>query len=628
MSTVAELLQTKPTGGVYTETFDIDLGRFVEGIEPVTVTGGYVDMPYGTINGVFDLSAGGSIVIEATDPTPGYIFQFSVNGLGTYPFQANLDGAGDLSWYLGAEDGGPITYSATNHRWMRFTWDGEDTATFDVSPNGTTWTTLETAALSGISTVFVDLWGCDLHTAIVDANPVGVALGMGDWRIAVQMLLPIDVTARWGIAKWGESKWNGLQWYDMTEYVRGAEWTRGASSFAGRPEVGVLNLTLDNADRQFSPWNGVSAWNDATIVDDTGTVQPGYFAPGSIVRVVAFSPSGQVEPLTNPNNLLPASDDAFVPQFSGIVESWTDETLGLGKDSSVNVTVIETLSAMAPINDNALLSVEGDDDQPAARIQRLLNAAGWKYGDVIDTYFDVDPFLTSTDYRLQSTDMADNRISELYLTADSVGGVIRSDRSGAPTFYNSPETSVTASAIKRGPDKVKLVSFAPGFSTGASGFFNAPYVADSVNVENDDEPIINDVRLTFVGGTERSDTDSVSEQQYGSRPYSRSDLICKDNDLLDHLIAKTLAARSRKPLRLSSLQLHSQHQAALLPIISLDVHDTVDVELPPLPSHQVYANGNAIDSLTHRLTPLNESEPIWTVDITFGIQSGISNIAI
>lgn len=610
----------------------------------------------------------------------------------------------------------------------------------------------------------------------------GIPLGMGDWRVAVEILLPEDATSRWGIAKWGESRWGGIAWFDLTPYVRGAEWFRGAAQFAGRPEVGVLDFTLANEDRQFSPWNGVTAWNNATVIDDAGIVQPGYFAPGTIVRVVAFSPSGSAKPLTDPpginvviddefdtfdgavwqevfgtgpsgsisggvitfdgassegietivapslsdatltfklteyptdaffgfgdydegffisggtwfnfvgsftpeglwfrirddgtasyyetsadgvtwvthatdapsglskdvraypssgtlkidsitltyptGTVAPDSPDSWVPQFTGVVESWADETVGVGADSFVNVTVVETISVLASIDDNALLSVVGNDDQPAARIQRLIDAVpAWRYGDVMDDFYEIDPFLTATDYRLQSTDMAANRITEVYLTADSTGTVVRTDRSGALTIYMNPETNVSASGIKRGPEKVGLVKLSPAYNI-AGEFFEAPYVADSVKVANDDESIVNEVRLTYVGGLERSDSDELSVRQYGARPYTRSDLICKDNDLLDHLIEKYLAARARRPLRITSLQLHSSHEATLPAIIALDVHDVITVVLPPLPGYQVISSGNSIDSLTHRLTPLNGAEPIWTVDVTFGIQSGIEN---
>lgn len=630
----------------------------------------------------------------------------------------------------------------------------------------------------------------------LSAKPIsshGVPIGMGDWRVAVEILLPQDPTSRWGVAKWGQSQWNGIQWEDLTPFVRGAEWTRGASQFGGRPEVGVLEFTLDNEDRKFSPWNGVSAWNGATVVDDAGRVQPGYFAPGSLVRVVAFSPSGLINPLSEPDgvmveidsdwdtfspsvwdgiygnpkpslsggelvmdstnlsgsktdgveslttyprdnsiltfklgtapvgdcyfgwgdysraffryggtwhcgdndtdpsftpegdwfrlrtvsdvvdyetsadgvtwtthhsysfgfdtkvyiyshsvnavgelymdhtsleyidgSLLPDSPDATVCQFTGIVESWVDETAGLGADGAVLVTAVETISTMAKVDENAG-SLVGNNDEPVERIQRLLDAAGWKYGDVIDR-FTYESTLTTTDYELQSTDLAVNRITELYLTADSVGAVVRSDRSGMPVLTNHPETTdPVVLGMKRGPEKAKVRGLSFGYNNYLFDLFFAPYVADSVKVANDDEGIVNDVRLTYVGGSQRSDTDNVSIQQYGRVPYELNNLVCDSNDLLDYLISAKLAARARKPLRVASLQLHSSHFGALPAIIGFDVHDATYVYLPNLGDYFVIAIDAFIDSMTHRLTPLSNAEPIWTCDITFGLQAGIIN---
>lgn len=130
--------------------------------------------------------------------------------------------------------------------------------------------------------------------------------GAGDWRVVVQLLLPSDALSVWGIGIWGEAVWNTLTWIDITDFVRGMQWTRGASSFNGRPEVGVAEITLDNTGRlMFSPWNGISSFRNTVpseIVGDHKVLanSAGYFSPGTLVRIVTYSPSRHVNPITSP----------------------------------------------------------------------------------------------------------------------------------------------------------------------------------------------------------------------------------------------------------------------------------------------------------------------------------------
>lgn len=505
--------------------------------------------------------------------------QWAVTGTGT--FQGQLLSVGDILTCTGSSD-----------------WRLYDATTWEV-----------TQFVSGVA--------ANLQTKPPDSH--GTPMGYGDWRYAVQVLLPTDTTSRWGVAKWGEATWSGKQWYDITGYVRGMEWTRGTTTFGGRPEVGVATLTLDNEDNQFSPWNGVSSFQGAAVMDSTGIVFPGYLAPGTLMRSVCFSPSGMVSPTASAGALLPDSADSWVPQFTGIVESWTDESFGLGKDSHVTVVVKETLSTMALVDDLALSSAVGNDDTGIIRVQRLLDNAGWPYGDVDDSYF-ANAFAPGSPPLLQSTVMAGNRISEVYLTADSVGGVVRSDRSGKPLIYNVEGTPY---GVSRGPDRNYMLQLSHAYVPGGTGAsFSAPYIADSTKPANDDDIIINDVTMSYVGGSVRTGQNVVSQQQYGRRTYSRTDLICKTDTVVDYLIEKVIST-SNTPLRLASLQVHNLHAGAYPAIIGLDIDNRIDVELPPLPGYTVKAPNCQIAGYTHNVTPL-PGGLVWTTDITFGVQDPIT----
>jgi hypothetical protein len=792
VSSVAELLQTRPVGGTYLETFDTDLGQWNEWPSAPTLTGGYADLYYDSMRGTFDLSTGASIAVEVTDVD---YFNFWIEGpsgdLGSFSVDGGL---GSVSYECLGVGGASATYSSTDHRWLRFYYDSVSSKlSLQVGPDGVAWTTLVekvSPVLKLVPCQMSSSTGARVQTAVVTATPVGVPIGIGDWRAAVEILLPQDPTSRWGIAKWGESKWNGLAWYDLTPWVRGAEWTRGTEEFGGRPEVGVATVTLDNGDRHFSPWNGVSSFQDSTVTTTTGAVLPSYLGPGTLMRIVAYSPAGQIYPLTGPtsgvlsgwdftgssyapsatddnvsgssitngsltslvlntssyatpllqanagistiaqsktNNryfeftvtpedtemtlaalkmkaarsggsgtrgcavtssldghtdyiygptnvtttrttltqlnidltggtfdnltspvtfrvyiystvnggldvddievvgstvgpLFPDADNSWVPQITGIVESWEDDTFGAGADGIVTVTFVETLAAMAKVDENAR-ALEGLNDLPAARIQRLLDAADWQYGSVIDSLTEK---IASSNYQLQSTDMANTRISELYLTADSVHAVVRSDRSGLPLIYNADGDDGLGYSIRRGPEAGRFDVLSWEYQDGYFGdLFTVAYVVDSLSTDNDDEVIENDIRMTYVGGSERSGMDNVSRQQHGRRTYSRADLICKTNSMVDYIIEKRLESRARRTLRLSKVQLHSAHERALIPIIGLDVGVSVNVTMPPLPNTLISVETAYVQGMTHRLTPLHGSGVVWTCDLTFGIQGDI-----
>jgi hypothetical protein len=224
----------------------------------------------------------------------------------------------------------------------------------------------------------------------------GVALGEGDWRLVVEMLLPEAGSSQWGTATWndgstGDGVWSSPTWTDVTHAVQGMVWDRGADQFGGRPRTGVLTLTLRVDDADFSPFG---ASNSAA-----------YFAPGTLVRVACIETGGD-----------------WVPQFAGIVESWPQEFNEVAANSHVTVTAVETTAFLARINNNAVTS-QGSEDFVFQRFTRLTSEAMWPFG--LSQEFGTNP-----PFGLQATDMADNRLAEIHLTADSTDLFFCSHRSG------------------------------------------------------------------------------------------------------------------------------------------------------------------------------------------------------
>lgn len=447
---------------------------------------------------------------------------------------------------------------------------------------------------------------------------VGVPTDYGDWQIGVQLLLPSEPQSLWGVAKWGQDKWTYLTWVDVTPYVRGMEWTRGASEFDGRAETGTATVTLDNTAGVFSVTDPTNALLGLVDVADDNSIISNYFGPGTVARIVCHSPTGyginwednehQAGAVTGAN--------AWVPMITGVVESWPQTMESLGQESYVNLTFKESLSRLARVNTLALVSPVGNNETAADRIARLALAAGWQFG-FIDTY--ADPYATLP---LQSTDMAQERLAEVYVTADSVGAVVRTDRTGAilltdyePT--DSPRGPVNGGALNLyAGDKFSIVS-TPGTMI---------IDPEGLTVDNDDSAILNFVQYALVGSTEQTASDPVSIGRFGMVTHGRSDLIMKSDSVALVLAERLVARRARLTKRLRSIELNNFVDPRIgAALISLDVgyvNQTVNVDAAD-EGHVILFDTPRIDSMTHRVIPTSHGGPVmWTATINFGQQSG------
>lgn len=457
----------------------------------------------------------------------------------------------------------------------------------------------------------------------------GMPTGLGDWRLAVEIMLPAVSTDRWGVGVWNTARWGDFAWFDLTPYLRGAEWFRGATEFDGNPEVGEGNFSLDNLTRAFSPWNVVSSFQGVVTVPGLPAASgpslwgsavwntsvwgaslpflngysPGFL--GKIVRIVAHSPSGMVNPISAPATLVPASPDSWAPQFTGVVEQWVESNTGNGADSQVDVTLAETASLLARIDINAAPSVVGLGDLPGARISRLADAGLWPFG--VTDQFTYD-YIGSGQYTLQSTDMSLNRWAEIVLTAESVLGIARTHRNGSIVLHNRYRVG---DMIANGPERAD------------TWLYNNRYVADSQDACDDDEGIANDIGIARSGGTEQSGTNPTSVYGFGARTFRRSNWIGQsDPFIVNHVIPRILNARALCSRRLRSITLHSAHSPAT--IIALDISDRIDVQLPPLGAQTVRANDCTVDALAHQITITNAGVAKWQCTVTFGSQSAFT----
>lgn len=423
------------------------------------------------------------------------------------------------------------------------------------------------------------------------------------------------VTAVWGTSVWGESP----AWQNITDDVTGIEWTRGADQRNGRPRTGVLNVELRNRDGRYSPANRDGA---LYVADD--------YRPGTLIRVSVVCEDDTT------------FADGWIPQFTGIVESWADQSIGMGAVSTVRITAVESTGWLAKIDDLELSAAVGDDDRLGERIVRLLDAASSPFG-LIDNY--TAPYEDAVYgllggandylYHLQATTMAQNRLTECYLTADSMGyRGFRSHRSGAflldiqlaPHDYDPSWTLADLN-----PAANRFVVFTPR-QHALTDRARLVYDPDTLTIRNDDEGIVNKVTVDIAGGSNPLTVeDGKSIGRDGLRPFARYDYISKDRSSLP-----TVTLLQTEYFRVESVAVHNLNQHAdrsMGALIGLDVKDWCYVELDPDLQFYDLQSGTVprwvgasvpgpvascrIRSMRHRVIPMNDGTCKWSADFMF-----------
>lgn len=478
----------------------------------------------------------------------------------------------------------------------------------------------------------------DLLMARPDADQ-GAPIGVDDWLLAVQAVIPRADDSAWDVAQWGSDEWSDLSWTDLSPWVRGCEWHRGAGAPGARPEIGELRITMDDRQGRWSPW-GSAATNvvvddvDDIVVDGEAvelggpgfpTLLPPGFGPGTIVRVVAHEPT----------------KGWWVPQFAGKVESWPLTATGVGADKFVTVTVIETVSALAKVDDLALGALEGFGENATNRINRLLVAAGWRYGFLSEL---------ATFWPMQSTDMAVNRLTECYLTADSSDADFLTHRTGQawltdvdprnhPVFgsldvarwdevvwgrslWSVPLdelwttarlASVFYSGVEFHPEEV-----GEGRTITVDGRrpVRLVYDADSFRMANDVHQIRNHILIARSGGTEQLAEHPVSIGLYDRASYSRDDLLLASDDDVLTLAERMLDRKALDVLRVEGVEFQGRVTAESGPnlpaLFIIDIGDPAYAVIPDTKQAKLMK----ISSLTHRVVAATETRLTWSTSST------------
>lgn len=361
------------------------------------------------------------------------------------------------------------------------------------------------------------------YAALVVEAPaagVGVLTGWGNWRFFARAAVPNEAYGRFDVDTFGHANFSdGWRWYDFTARWRGAEWTRGSSGLDQRPQVGEATLTLDNNDGALSRYNSASSWPSA----------PTYLGPDLLVQ---FGWRDQVA-------------GTWRPAFTGLVDEAEDDQAEGDADRWATWSLVETTAALALV-DGAEQDVQGTGEDVFDRLDRLLTDAGWEYGT--GTNFG-GSFINPT---LQGTTLAGNRLSEIYLTADTGFVDAFADRYGRldtwAKGFGTPWTLDDGTTRVAGSESLST-AVVSGSTYRFQPWAKAPKVTDSK------VGMFNVVSIARAGGVARGEQDGPSVGLNGPSAYSRFDLLMDSDDDLDAWMSYFLLFFANNTLHMGDVDL-------------------------------------------------------------------------
>lgn len=285
----------------------------------------------------------------------------------------------------------------------------------------------------------------------------------------------------------------GIAWVDVSAYVRGGQITRGSTRYDGalvRYEASTASVVLDNRDGRFDPTNlsGPYVWaNGSQVLPETPWRIRSTYGSGYNLWL-GYADSWQLD---YPNN----GKDAICT-LTGT--DWSKQAQALGYSAAEPATVASGTLVSDLVTAHGITAVVDTGDSVVQGGQ-LVGVNVWGL--------------------LQQ--IADSELGELYVRGD--GAVVFRHRNALYTDARSTTPQATF---------------------GDSG---AELRYTSLRVVNDDLQLINNAITQTVGGTQQQAFDSNSITQFGTRAYSRTDLLLTtDADALQqagYLVGVTSGAK-------------------------------------------------------------------------------------
>ena len=365
-------------------------------------------------------------------------------------------------------------------------------------------------------------------------------------------------------------------WVDVASFATGVSIRRGRRRLTDSFSTGTATITLDNSDRRFDPFNLVGPYAAAGVSNLRPMVPCRISATYAGVRW---------------------------PIFYGFVDEW-DPEYSEPAAGSCTVTVSDAFKVLANNDPLGLVTPVGGNELSGARINRILDAAGWPTAD---------RRIDGGDSQLQATTLAQNILTELKLTADSERGELLVDADGAVLFRERHARMERSASIN-----VQAVF------GDAAGELEFSACSQPVN----DELIRNAAQVTRVGGTAQVAGSDASQTQFLKRTFNRTDLIVTTDAEAGEYARWIIRQFADQDKRVEQITLDpdgidtvSDPTADLWPqVVGRQIGDRITVRRRPL-GGTMFETECWIEGVSHDIAPIETGKWVTKFDLSDATRS-------
>lgn len=345
-------------------------------------------------------------------------------------------------------------------------------------------------------------------------------------------------------------------WSDITPYFQRITTRRGASRADGpliRYEAGTCTIVLKNSDGRFDPANTSGPYTSGGVTQVT---------PMRAVRIRATWAGTTYDVWRGFLDSVDLDYPSMSPSYATATFACTDAFKVLaGYDRLAGGTV-------------------GAGEDTGARVDRILDGVGWPTGDRL---------VATGDTTVQATDLSGDALAELQLVADTELGELFVDEAGRIFFRNRH------ALLEDARSTTSQATF--GDAAG-----ELPYVA--IEPSYDETQLVNLVQVSRAGGSTQTASDTASQLDFLTHPFTRSDLLNQsDTEVADW--AGFLLYQNKDPeLRFASIAVVPQRDPDNLypQALGRAIGDRITVNRRP-PGGFTNSRDVFIRGVAHEITP-------------------------
>ena len=362
----------------------------------------------------------------------------------------------------------------------------------------------------------------------------------------------------------------------------------------------LLNGTVNRpGSRQQGPqWAYQAGTAAATFRDASGALDPAN--PNTPYLVAGVS---QVRPMI-PFRYRATYGGVTYPLWRGFADSWTTPAANPGPHyEERDFAGTDAFKVLGARTIAALATAVGSGELSGARINRILQAAGWYDAGL------VMQAVAAGDSLMQPTTMGDTALNLMQVIADSEVGELYVDASGRVTFRN--RNAILTETRSTVPQAV--FGDAPG-TVQAAGV-ELPYYA--LGRADDDTTMFNDIQGTIAGSSvvhEVQDTASIVTYLF-PRTYARTDLMLTTEQDAANWAGFISGIAGTEESRFDTITIHpSRDPGNLFPqVLGREIGDRIQVWRRP-PSGAVLVKDLYIRGISHTFdAPTRTWETTWTL---------------